>query len=652
MAEHNNQDTSVFGDEDNNPFPHSSGLASLIQSHQNSNEHRDVEAANNEPAESDSEAPSSNLTDRAVVSNDFEVNLAKEPDHEDSESMLLYQTEREQYNTVHPNYESRVTRFLNPRYKSHIEISEAGKSNEGMNNASKKYVVYTIKLLSQDFPKEEILTRRRYSDFESLRDVLTRIFPLIIIPPIPPKNYSTLNVLNGLVGSNMSANNTTTNSTGNNVSSEQSGSNGPGATTYSYINSNHLNKNRLIEHRKRLFANFLNRCLQIPQIRSLEFFAKFLDPSANWSDEIVLINSQLPKSVYQSNPENGLKTDPIYSNLPLPSSNHALGIPFLSKRQIAKKTTKLLGSTSSVSASSVSSKSDPPNNISANGISNGEKETKLAVKTSNLDDINKKIVENFIGMSNDYVELGTALNSFSLTVADSTKLNASKSSDEDDNKVDIVLDKIGVAFDRSYSTNNSLIAELETKFSEPLGEMVQYSAIYSSVKRFHDRKQKQKELLDEEIKDKRKEFVELARLDMGSNAQAQSASNAMKSNTESQPENKHSSKLKMFTSMGSIKKITKYVSDIMDQNPEQTRKQRMSSLQAKLALLEECQSMMLGDLAYITDELDRTFHSFQNEELKTIFSILLNYNSIFIGWARKNIEIWEEIKEELQSLDL
>lgn len=56
MAEHNNQDTSVFGDEDNNPFPHSSGLASLIQSHQNSNEHRDVEAANNEPAESDSEA--------------------------------------------------------------------------------------------------------------------------------------------------------------------------------------------------------------------------------------------------------------------------------------------------------------------------------------------------------------------------------------------------------------------------------------------------------------------------------------------------------------------------------------------------------------------------------------------------------------------
>lgn len=633
MSDSERQDESVFGEEDNNPFPHTSGLASLVQS---LNEHLDP----------------SNATDDTSVSPDNVAENAHSGDDlgdDDDESLLLYRndrTENEQFNTIHINYESRVTKLLAPDSNARIDISEAGKSNEGMANSLRKYVVYTIKLINGDNAKEEIQTRRRYSDFESLRDVLTRVFPLVLIPPIPPKNYFSLNMLNGLVGSNIATNGAPANTASSVTVAAGENSNGLGAT-YSYINSNHLNKNRLIEHRKRLLSNFLNNCLHIPQIRNLEFFAKFLDPSANWTDEIALISSQLPKSVYQLNPENGLHTDALYVELPLPVSNHPIST-FLrplkgNKKKLAQKTNKLLGSSEPPATDTVS-----PTNGEASA------ETGSVVKTSHLDAINKKIMDNFIGLSNDYVELGTVLNSFFLMMADSLKARPGQS-DEDDIKVDVIFDKMGVAFDRSYITINTLIGELETKFSEPLGEAVQYSSILHTVTKYHERKLKQKELLDTDINEKRKELAELMRAELEATKvetaiNSQVLQNKPNYDLTSTTSPKSNAKLKLFPSMNSLKKITKYVSDIMDQNPEVTRKQKVTQLQERIGTLEKCQTIMLEDISYITDELDKSFKNFHTRELKIIYLILLGYNGILVSWAKKNIEIWEEIKDEIVSL--
>ena len=70
--------------------------------------------------------------------------------------------------------------------------------------------------------------------------------------------------------------------------------------------------------------------------------------------------------------------------------------------------------------------------------------------------------------------------------------------------MNLIFDKIGQVFDRSYITINSLIGELETKFSEPLGEIVQYTSIIHYVAKYQSKKIKQKSMLDNEIKDKRK----------------------------------------------------------------------------------------------------------------------------------------------------
>lgn len=60
---------------------------------------------------------------------------------------------------------------------SMVKILEAKKTSEGQ---GRNYVAYTIKF-------RDVCVRRRYSDFESLRNVLVRLFPITLIPPIPEK---------------------------------------------------------------------------------------------------------------------------------------------------------------------------------------------------------------------------------------------------------------------------------------------------------------------------------------------------------------------------------------------------------------------------------------------------------------------------------
>lgn len=563
---------------------------------------------------------------------------------DENDSVLLYRSlgksdakkSGDSFNAIQINYQSRVTKLLKQKDEIEIQITEAGNSNEGMNNTLKKYVVYTIKLINKKDPNDEIQTRRRYSDFCSLREVLTKIFPLIIIPPIPPKNYLNFTMLNGLV------NQANANANGNNSNSKES------ISTYSYINSKHLNKSKLVEHRKRLLGNFLNNCLEIPKIRNLGFFAKFLDPNANWTDEISLITSKLPKSIYLLNPENGLKTDAIYNNLPNPSGSHTMSFLKGNKKKIANKTNKFLSSSENNTAVNENSNSDSP----------------YIIKTSNLDDINKRIMENFIGLSNDYNELGTAFNSFSLILSESS--GSPKIQDDDEVKLNILFDKIGQIFDRSYITINSMINDLETKFSEPLGEIVQFSDVLHFIVKFQSKKLRQKKMVDQDLIEKKKELEELIkaeeefeRIEGALNNQAiaknlkydLSGTNSSNGQDSSRvTAHSSSSKYKLFSGMYSFKKITQYLTDIIDQNPEEARKQRISTLETKIALLEKCQKVLLQDINFITVELNANFKEFHGKQLKIIYEILMSYNNFLISWAKKNIEIWEEIKVDVEKI--
>ncbi|KAI5955278.1 ATG20 [Candida jiufengensis] len=627
-----NGNNNTFEDEeDNNPFSHHEGLTSFI---------------NNDDSNLNDVDESMLLYKSNNNSNNTNGNKSNE-NQNNGQQTKPPMNKNESFNTVTMNFESRVTKLLQPKVKVKILITEAGNSNEGMNNSSKKYIVYTIKLINLDIKNDEILTRRRYSDFESLRDILTKIFPLIIIPPIPPKNYFDFSVFNGLTGNN-GFGSIHVNNSDNGSSPPSAAITIPNNSSNSSSSSTSSNKKQLIEHRKRLLTNFLNNCLEIKQIRSLEFFAKFLDPNANWSDEISLIQNQLPKSIYLSNPENGLKTDTIYSNLPNPSTKKTMSFFKDNKKRITKKTNQLI------------SNPEPSQSDTLK-----QKQNEKIIDTSGLDEVNKKIMTNFIGLSNDYAELGSVFNSFSLmfseTLMSRSDDNKLKSSENDD-ELNYLFDKIGQCFDRSYITINSLIGDLETKVSEPLGEAVQYTQMLHYVTKYQSKKLKQKNMLDNDIKSKRKELDELLKIE----EEAGKVENAIKTQhngksksynlkKESQtpqnqpnispPSSSSSSKFKL----PSFKKITQYVTEIMDQNPQQTRKQKIQDLISKISIFEKCQDIMLADLSFIFDEINKNLKNFHLKQLKLILEILLYYNKFMIIWAKKNVDLWESIKEEISS---
>ncbi|BFZ56581.1 Sorting nexin, cytoplasm-to-vacuole targeting pathway/endosomal sorting [Savitreella phatthalungensis] len=153
-----------------------------------------------------------------------------------------------------------------------IYIPDAGKNQEGHGS----HIVYKIRT-------GDLEARRRYSDFESLRSNLARLYPCVVVPPIPEKQS---------------------------------------LTDYTAGPAKAREDANLIEHRKRMLEVFLRRLSAHKDLRSEPVFLKFLDSNVSWSEVLVSAPiSLLPKNVLRGPPSNPASAhgDLAYSNLPIPS---------------------------------------------------------------------------------------------------------------------------------------------------------------------------------------------------------------------------------------------------------------------------------------------------------------------------------------------
>lgn len=114
-----------------------------------------------------------------------------------------------------------------------IYILDAGKNIEGSGGP---YISYTIRT-------GDLEVRRRYSEFESLRASLARLYPCAIVPPIPAKQ----SIVDYTAGAAKAREDTST-----------------------------------IEHRKRMLEQFLRRMSVHRTLRLEKVFHKFLDPNVSW----------------------------------------------------------------------------------------------------------------------------------------------------------------------------------------------------------------------------------------------------------------------------------------------------------------------------------------------------------------------------------
>jgi len=98
--------------------------------------------------------------------------------------------------------------------------------------------------------------RRRYSEFASFRDALVRLYPTILIPPIPEKHSMCMRILVVIVA-NWKAD-------------------------YAAAPRKATEDVTIIDHRKRMLQSFLNRLAQHAILRRDHVVHRFLTGDASW----------------------------------------------------------------------------------------------------------------------------------------------------------------------------------------------------------------------------------------------------------------------------------------------------------------------------------------------------------------------------------
>ncbi|KAF8310081.1 hypothetical protein DL93DRAFT_2062389 [Clavulina sp. PMI_390] len=178
-------------------------------------------------------------------------------------------------------FKNEVDRIIHSGDDVELYIVDAVKTAE---NSASPYIVYVIRT-------GNIETRRRYSDFESLRNGLVKLYPTLIIPPIPHKQS---------IGE------------------------------YAVKQSKAKEDVAMIARRKRMLQVFLNRLAKHPILSTEYVFHKFLSADVSWSEMLRSPPlSQLPKNPLKAPVHDPLDTSSAvpYAALSNPSPTAPLRQP-------------------------------------------------------------------------------------------------------------------------------------------------------------------------------------------------------------------------------------------------------------------------------------------------------------------------------------
>ncbi|KAJ2882900.1 Sorting nexin, cytoplasm-to-vacuole targeting pathway/endosomal sorting [Coemansia asiatica] len=228
-----------------------------------------------------------------------------------------------------------------------VHINEAEKLSE--NGSS--FIAYSIQ-----FGDYEV--KRRYSEFESLRVCLCRLYPTFIVPPIPEKHS---------------------------------------LTQYAVLQKRAKEDQYIIERRKRMLEHFLNHLAEHPILSSEHVFHRFLENGVSWTEVLHSpIITGLPKTPLHSSPSKA------------PGSSIADG----SSLQMPKiAATNSFAGDVPVPSSALA----PIKNIESRWMDCELFTSKFINQFSGIIEKHQARVYRKLGeLSTDYAELGAALNGFSL----------------------------------------------------------------------------------------------------------------------------------------------------------------------------------------------------------------------------------------------
>ncbi|KAG2229614.1 hypothetical protein INT48_004075 [Thamnidium elegans] len=483
-------------------------------------------------------------------------------------------------NSLKPTCDCAIDRALH-RDENYIFITGAQKQSDSP--SGKSYIAYYIRIGVND-----IETKRRYSEFESFRKALTLLHPALIVPPIPEKHS---------------------------------------LVDYAALQTRVKDDLPMVEKRKRMLQTFLNRVAKHPELGKDHVFHRFLESGGSWSD--VLHSpplSTLPKNplqmVISKQPDVQAHTfnAVLSSNLiPTPSAAYQLKNPDPRFEESEKFTFRI-----------------------ANYMSN------------NLDKSQRKVIRRLGELANDYAELGAVYNGFSLN---------------ETGAVANAIEKVGQAVDASYTETGQMVTSLEGEFAEPIQEHAQFAQIIKQVLKFRHMKHAQVEMIENTLNNKKDTLDNLLRMEneakrleeamtrertIGANAvnvdeinqtedenpyrtMSNSSSSTVRLDRPSSSGNWSGGPMKVISAVGHT------LQNIIDVNPEATRRNQIGMSKDAMGVLQEALDITKPDLAAISTELQADLDRFQTEKIQDMRDMLIAYAKIHIRYCQKVLYYYSKL---------
>lgn len=343
-----------------------------------------------------------------------------------------------------------------------IRITDAVKMSDGGKSGS--YIAYVIQCGSHE-------TRRRYSAFDSLRNALVALYPVLIVPPIPSKQSLTDYAVKG----------------GQSKAKEDA---------------------TVIARRIRMLEDFLRRVAKHPILSGEHVFHRFLEEDVSWNE---VLHSP-PLSLLPKNPLHAPAHNPTLQNLsPSTSGNQqqqqgsqsyhtssedgAGGEGFPSSEYIASQSPSVPYIAHHLLPTP--SASTPLKNPDARFMDSENFTERFANHLSTqMEKVNRRVVKRWGERAHGFSELGALLNGFSLDAK---------------GELQTAIEKFGQAVDSEQMSTALLLQSWEKNATEPLHVYAQYGQIIRKRLAFRHQKHVQYELVQETLEAQREKLQVLER---------------------------------------------------------------------------------------------------------------------------------------------
>ncbi|KAJ3814174.1 hypothetical protein EV368DRAFT_34672 [Lentinula lateritia] len=458
-----------------------------------------------------------------------------------------------------------------------ILITDAQKTNLG---ATTPYITYVIQTGNTE-------SRHRYSEFESLRSSLVKLYPTLIIPPIPSKQ--TLG-------------------------------------EYAVKQGKAKEDATMIARRKRMLQTFLNRLARHPILSNEHVFHRFLDGEVSWHE---VLNSPpislLPKNILKapSHDPTDQEASPAYTALPNPSAAHPLRNPdqrFLDSEAFTNKFAVHL--------------SGPM-----------EKVTRRTVKRwSEYTQDHAELGAALNGFSlNETGSLSSAIEKTGQAV-DATYMSTTKLAQElEQNWAEPINE-----YAQFSSIIKKLLAYRHQKHVQY--EMTQ-DALEAKREQLEELEKSEHEARRLEAALGARSTVSLPSspdqepTEEESNIQTHSVSYV-----PPHPGPNPARRNARAPGMGFLNALSYTLHGMMDVDPETARRNGISKTKETISQLEDALHLAAQDLKYSSSTIQADLDRFQRQKVADIREMAISMAQSHRDWCKKNLEAWEEAKREVEMI--